>query len=270
MPVTGTPLSGAWSAKTLLEIRQQVVRESGHWELVVDGVGSDWTDNGANAFINDAVRWLDRHSAHKKDATWILKPLSSGDAVVTLDIARFIKQVWVVIDGERTRLHFRNWSSLREDYGSVPISALDTGAPLYWTVPVSSLAPEQDGVSTEDSLTTAGFVDLDHLQFSEALLHDAIMVLPPPGDDAKLHILGVWHSLYLDVDTDKNFWTVNAPGLLVDATRREMAKRLHRNHEEMGMFESDLRDNLQELFHDMVAEEVSGRDANQMRMLSKR
>ena len=43
---------------TLLEIRTRLVNESGRAELVVDPENANYADAGANAVINDAIRWL--------------------------------------------------------------------------------------------------------------------------------------------------------------------------------------------------------------------
>lgn len=44
----------------LLEIRQNLVRDTGHWELVTDAENDDYTDNGADRFISDGAKMLDQ------------------------------------------------------------------------------------------------------------------------------------------------------------------------------------------------------------------
>jgi len=271
MPVGLTPIPAPSGALTLSDIRQMVVEESGHYELVVDGVGDDWTDNGCNRLIGHALRWLDRHSVHKKSDSWIYKELTSGEAFVQLNIARYIQRVFMVVQssGARTELKKRDPIQLRNEYGDVPLSTLESGTPAYWTVPVTQLGPEQKD-ETEATLETDGFLDTDFLFYTTPILYDGILVLPPPDETVSIHILGTWKSVALSADSDYNFWTVNEPDILVDATRREIAKRLHRNNEEVRAIELDLRDNLMKLHHEMVAEEAMGRTADQMRMLALR
>jgi len=43
----------------LLEIRTNLVRDTGHWELVTDAEDDDFTDNGADRFIKDGQQMLD-------------------------------------------------------------------------------------------------------------------------------------------------------------------------------------------------------------------
>lgn len=43
----------------LLEIRTNLVRDTGHWDLVTDGEDDDFTDNGADRFVKDGQQMLD-------------------------------------------------------------------------------------------------------------------------------------------------------------------------------------------------------------------
>lgn len=53
------------TAGTLAYIRRLVVEQSGHYELVTDAEGGDYSDNGCDIHINAAQRWLDRVTEHQ-------------------------------------------------------------------------------------------------------------------------------------------------------------------------------------------------------------
>ena len=112
MPVGLTPIPAPSGALTLSDIRQMVVEESGHYELVTDGPGGDWSDNGCDRYIGHALRWLDRHSVHKKSDSWIYKELTSGQAFVQLQVARYIQRVFMVVQSTGARSELKKCSPI--------------------------------------------------------------------------------------------------------------------------------------------------------------
>lgn len=243
---------------TLLQVRQMLVKRSGRYDLVVDGEAGDWTDNGANDFINAGQKWLDRHLEYKKDASWLTKTMASGESLVTFDRARYIEQVWIATttDG-RKMLERKPYRWLRENYNDVPLSSVETGEPLYWCPAVVGLAPEQYDDDATD-LTTAGVVDRDFYQYGNHYLTDGIIIMPPADGTYTVQVLARWLSKELSVDADVSFWSVSDPHLLVRAARREIEIDLHRNSQGVQDLEAGLIKDLEDIRLDLIAEEISG------------
>lgn len=243
---------------TLLQVRQKLVKDSGHYNLVVDGMNSDWTDNGANDLINQGQRWLDRKFEYDKQQAWYTQVLSQGQSLLTFAKARYIERVQIATttDG-RIELDRKNFFDLQTEYKTVPLSSVEESQPLYWCPLVPGLAPELYS-ETSGSLTTDGVVDIDFYQYGNHYLTSAIMILPPPEQDYTVKVLARWLSKELSDDADVSFWSVNAPELLVRAARLQLETDLHRNPEGAMGFEQRLLDDLGDFYRDFKAEAVSG------------
>lgn len=257
---TLTPASETGGAgTTLLDIRKRVVKESGRYDLVEDAVNDDWTDVGCNVLIQDAQDWLDRKFPYPKQDAWLYKALSEGEGFVSFQRCRFVKEVWVATTSlGRSRLTRKSLDWLKENYADVPLSGQTTGTPLYWAPVPVHLAPDEQADQDGDDLSSAGLTDYDFLAFTTDRLLRGIAVLPPADGTYTLEILAAWHSLKLTGDTDVSFWSTEAQGILVRATKREIELQLNRNSQGIRDLEEPLLRDLQDIYFDMVSEEVSG------------
>lgn len=130
--------------QTLLQIRTNLVEQTGHGELVTDWDAADYSDNGMDFYINAGQRRLDDMFEFKNDSAWFYTMLTEGNSLITLNSARYIEEVWVVNPDSpksRTRLERATEQWLREEYPDVPLSSIDTGTPLYWSNVVAGLPP---------------------------------------------------------------------------------------------------------------------------------
>lgn len=243
---------------TLADIRRRVVDTSGHFELVADAENEDYTDNGCDCFINAAQRWLDRRFEYHKSAVWLYKSLAAGEQHVTFQQSRVIKEIWCVRESVgRWRLQKMPLRWLRETYPSLNPNAGNC-APSYYTPISIGLAPEQ----LEDDSTTfsaASLLDYDNITFGTSYLPlRGVWLMPPSNYDVTVQILADWYSPTLSADTDRSYWSVEHPDLLVRATRMQLETDLHRNTEGRKDFEIPLIQELKEIYKDLVAEEAAG------------
>jgi len=241
---------------TRLEIVTNLVRLSGHNELVADAASNDYTDNGANYFVNAGQRWLDRQFEYKKAKTWLYKSLATGEYLVTFSKARYVSQVWAALsDGTRRQLEHRTETQYRSTYSDS--LDVDSGAPLVWAPATVSLAPEH-GEDDAADFATAGLLDYANIQFGDSYLVDAITVGPPVEATTTIQVLARWYSMDLADNADVSFWSVNEPNMLIRAARMVMEQELHRNKDGADAFKEDLLLDLVKLYHALVAEEVAG------------
>lgn len=255
-----TPIEGGTaSTQTLLGVKQQVIRDTGHYELVVDANGDNWADAGIRYHINAAQRWLSRNFEYKKGEAILSKLLTAGSSLVTMSRARYVREVWLA-DGTgmaRTRLERLDLAELRRRYNDVPLTEIDNSTPLYWAPAPIQLAPEQF-TETESSLISAGNVDYEFFVYGNSYLTTGIIIMPPPDAAFTLQIHAAWLDKELLVDGDVSFWSVTAPELLADATRLSIERRLHRNTQGVNDFTAPLLADLQQIFFDLVQEESAG------------
>lgn len=257
---TGTlnsPGSPSYTDYTLGSVRKMLVDRSGRFDLVTDAEAGDYTDNGANAIINAAQRWLDRMLRYPKDLHWYYYQLASGACEVEFKRPRIIREVWIAdtTDGRR-KLEYKTLDWIRENYYDVPLSSLDTGTPAYWTQSVLGLAPELADYDAA-AVTAAGWTDTDYLKLGDHNPYGGIILMPPSDAAMTVEILGSWYSYELSDDADVSVWTYH-PEILVRAARWQIEVDMHRNSQGRRDFEDALMIDLDQLRNDLVADEVAG------------
>ena len=259
-PVTLT--TDVSEAYTLLGVRKKLVKLSGNYGLVVDAANEDWTDNGANDFLNAGQKWLDQRFEYDKQQAWYTQVLTAGTSLVTFNVARYIESVEISSTSlERKLLVRQTMNQLRELYPDVPLSAIDNAEPEHWTPSILGLAPQQYN-QTESTLTTGGVTDLDFYEYGNYYLTSGVIILPPPDAAYTVKILARWFSKELTADADVSVWTMNRPELLVRAARLQMEVDLHRASEASNIFVASLVDDLDKLYQDFKAEQMAGPPAD--------
>ena len=236
------PLQGKYAAN-LLGARQALVESSGHYELV----NSDWTDNGANRFLNAGQRWLDRAMPYHKQDAWLYYHLDPGEYLITFRSARIIRAVWRQSEYSRQMLERLFMHEFLESYG-LNLDASVTGTPIHWTPITVDASPAQassDLPSGEPVISASAYP------------YRGLVIGPPVDTETIIQIHAAWYSPELINDIDTSFWAYNHQELLVRAAMAQIEIDLHRNTTGRRDFEEPLLADLSKIYHDMVAEEVS-------------
>ena len=242
---------------TLLDIRKQLVEDSGHYDLVVDTEGDDWPDSGANRLINSGCRWLDRKLKYHKSDGWLY--LKTSSPTVFFKQARVIRRVWAVYDGKRYELQRIRFGDMRDRWRKVDASEYADDYPRYFAPAPPNLSWQQaDPDATEQDFIDDGMVDYDQIYFGENQPWRCIVLHPQPNAEIQLQVLAQWFPQPLEEDTDINFWTVMHPDLLVRAARLQIEIDLHRNTQGQQDFEIPLLNDLRLIADDLIAEEWQG------------
>ncbi len=222
---------------TLEQMRRRVCDESGHWELVEDFFDADYDDNGCNALLLEAQRWLDRLIPRPRDEKYVDLTFSVGEYEDTIEDFRYLTGVYVVeADNTTTKLARKSYSWILENYGD-GFSTIEPGTPEFWSV-----NPPNSGASSEE------FSGVD------------IAIFPPTDAAITLRVYGAHYGTGFDTEDDdsETWWSVNEPGILCDAVRMLIEKKLHRNAQGARDFEADIKARLQEIYYDECAQEVQG------------
>ncbi len=193
----------------LKEIRTNFRNISGRYDLVKD----DLSDNGANFYINEGSKWLDRKVETSK--SWgtypIIKPV--GTWYIRFPFARAVKEVWFTTSEGKAQLEKTRLQDLMAQfYTSLP-SVWSNGTPEYYAPTITRLIPE--------ILTPATLALLDdYIGVISPISHDynTVVISKPIDREALFEVTGLFYSKFLELDIDENFWSQVHPLLLIQAS----------------------------------------------------
>ena len=240
----------------LKEVRTKVIELSGRFDLVVDV--TDYVDNGANFFIQQGQRWLDRKARTDKEYARHFQQAPVGKFAIMVEHCRVIKEVWIADDESRLELKKIDYRKLRgTDYPTgenayvKPFSEMTQGDPLYYSPVNLRLAPEgQEQVAG----LYGGFLGyLDVLVGNDANVNGIIM-LPPPDKEFMVEIVGKFYSNSLTNDVDISAWSEKYPDILIMSALRHM-EIFNRNSEGVKDWTSSILDALIDIDMDVAEEE---------------
>src|SRR5271157_1525248 len=131
----------------LREIRTQFRDLSGRFDLV----NADDTDNGANFYINEGSRWLDRSLRFNKDEGSFLSILNVGTWYIQFPMARAVKKVFIANsdqDSRRRELEKVELARLLTRYLNKPPAQWTNGVPRHYATFSGRYIPEDTTTNT--------------------------------------------------------------------------------------------------------------------------
>lgn len=246
---------------TLIDIRKLFVEESGLYHLVTDYNGGDFTDAGADFYIQAGQRLLDSLQQTRKDIATYQKDITQGDHQVLFKFNRSIERVYAHDGTTRHQLAPRSWNWFKQKINT-PVSEWREDTPLYYTRAIIGLAPEQSTLTAGGgSPYTAEFTyDFEDLVLGDTHWDQSGIIFYPKADQTYTMVVkGLWWSRKLDDDTDQNYWSVNHEFILVQAARWAYeAKR--RNRTAMDDMLAAIRPHFTGIENARIEEEISNLD----------
>lgn len=228
-----TPHTLGWCRKFLVDI-------SGRYDLVVDAPNGDYTQDSrglANWYLNSAQQRLDNLLQYNKSTAWLYKELPANTSIITFQQCRHVRNVYEQTDDSEQERTLLSWSTLQV-----------------------GLAPEQrNAVAAESDPPVEGELIIDwtkNIVFGDHYVYQSIYV-EPSESDRLIVVEADWYSRHLTNDTDKSFWTVQHPQLLVRAAQREMEVDM-RNTQGVNDFDVPLLAAVQDIYKNLCAEEQAG------------
>jgi len=237
----------------LSTVRDLFLRHSGRYDLGTIG----GADNGANTFINEGQKYLDRLMNNPKSQGRVFRKLSTSGYHVLFPYCRVIESVWVGDSDSLTKLEKVEMSDLKEAYNQ-PFSQLDTGKPLYYSPAVLRMVPESDRTAIEDVDGMLGYMDV---MFGKHYEYNGVIMLPPADKDYHVEVWGLFLSPPLTSDSDESYWTENHPLVLMMAAMRQV-EIVYRNTEGRKDWEAAIQAELYGVERDFVDEGAV--DSNEM------
>jgi len=233
----------------LLQVRTKFRELSGRFDLVND----DYSDNGADFFINEGRKYLDRLDETQKSWASCFRLVELGHFSTSFPYCRAIKEVWVASASEgRWQLEKKDLQDLIEGYLTGLPSSREVGIPQYYSPCMTRYIPED--ATIEDLGAFIGFVDIPT---GNALEYNSILLNVPTDEQLMVDIKGLFYSHKLTEDTDTNYWSEVHPILLYMATMRYI-EIANRNTQGVKDWEAsilnDMRLNGFDLVEELIAE----------------
>lgn len=247
----------------LLEIRQKLITLSGRYDLVADAHSGDYTDGGANFFIQQGQRYLDRRAGIDKESARVFKQVEAGKFAVLFQSCRVIEEVWVADASSRTQLRRVNYDKLRgTDYPSgenayvEAFSAMTQGTPLYYSPVHLRLAP---GQAHAVAGLTGGFLGYLDISIGTAFNTNGVIILPPPDGEYMVEVKGKFYSDSLNEDDNESTWSSEYPDILLMSALRHM-EVFNRNMTGVKEYSAAIDDMILDIGKDVADQESTGFD----------
>ena len=251
----------------LSTIRQKFCELSGRHDLVTDYAGADYSDNGADWYLDNGQKYLDKKFTHIKRNAWYKKDIAVGDSTLEFRYCDVIKEVWVEGSGiDRHQLEKKDLNWMRSNYAE-PHANMTGGEPAYYTPLVLNLGPDQIAL-TSANYTAQFTYDADEIMFTnegDHILYSGIMWMPPADVIYTVSVLGKFWAppLYPSKgDTLETFWTAHHSDTLILAAMRSL-EGFYRNREGQRDYEVQILESLDD--EDKIAAEEEAQDASSMK-----
>lgn len=237
----------------LIQLRQKFRELSGRFDLV----NSDYSDNGADFFINAGSKFLDRLDETQKSWASKFKLLSVRQFSVVFPYCRAVKEVWLSdATNGRWQLEKKSLQDLIAGYLTGLPSSRTEGTPKYYAPCITRYIPEELGA--DDFEAFAGYVEVPSGNAHE---FNAILLNVPVQYQTLVDIRGLFYAAELLSDTDENYWSAVHPMLLYMSAMRQV-EISNRNTQGVNDWTSAITTEMAQLGMDLVEELIS--EANQM------
>lgn len=231
----------------LLQVRTLFRQLSGRFDLV----NEDNSDNGADFFINEGRKYLDRLDETQKSWASCYRNVPIGNWYASFPHCRAIKEVWAHTISERWQLEKKSLQDLTEGYLTALPSERTSGTPLYFAPCITRYIPEDAEAWEIEAIT--GFTDVVAGNYHH---YNAVLLSVPVSEETYLDIRGLFYSIELVADTDKNYWSEVHPLLLYMAAMRQI-EITNRNTQGVNDWTASIMDEMRQLGMDLVDEIIA-------------
>lgn len=231
----------------LLETRTKFRELSGRFDLV----NEDFTDNGADFFINEGRKFLDRLDETQKSWATAFRLIELGFYSASFPYCRAIKEVWAAHTTARWQLEKKNLQDLiTESLLGMP-SSRNPGTPLYYSPTITRYNPED--LSSANFESFLGWVEVPSGNAHE---FNTIILNVPTSTRIVVEVKGLFYSHELTDDTDENYWSAVHPMLLYMSAMRQV-EVVNRNTQGVNDWNNSISAEMKQLGMDLVEELIA-------------
>ena len=235
----------------LIQIRQKFAEITGRYDLV----NSDYSDNGANFYIQQGQRFLDKRAQNRRSRGSYFFKAVAGVWYIKLSDCRAIEEVYVNSSTERWKLEKKDLSWLRLEFPDL-VSSTDQDSPLYYS-PAILRGTDITDIAANGSFFNYVLAQAGNEEFS------GMVILPAPDVQLVVEVVGLWYEPDLTLgatpDTNESYWTVNYPDILIQAAAYKL-EVMYRNTQGAKDWMSAIDLALSDIDKDIVTEEWAGVD----------
>jgi len=231
---------------SLLKVRKRFLTISKRTDLVDPAT---YADSGADAFLNEAQRKLDRMVSTRERLARHSKTFPANSAWMTLEGCFAIHEVWIANSSGRTKLEYNPWSTFREDHPSLMSTITEdvlpstmgvtvndsTGQPSEYTITVVRRSPKMNDFLPDQWFKNSTEFDSFDTIFGDPYGIRGIVWAPPMDSAYTVTVLGGFYSRVLSSDEDMSYWTMEEPETLVHMACY-LLELSYRNHQGAAMW----------------------------------
>lgn len=185
----------------LLQIRQELVKKSGRYDLATTGAEEFDTDTGADYYINAAIKTLDLEQEQGEQVQE--SSLSAGSSLAAFYRVRQISRLVFLEEDAEVELIRKTFSQISQLYPL--LTGTTVGTPGSWAIYAKN-------------------------SMNPYIARTDILILPPPDAAVTVRAYGRFFSPSLVENTDENYWSIEYPQVLLLAALREI-EGINRNTE---------------------------------------
>ena len=231
----------------LLQVRQKFREISGRHDLV----NADFSDNGADFYINEGRKFLDRMDETQKSWASCFRFVEIGGFSATFPYCRAVKEVWAASVSARWQLEKVDLQKLISGYLIGMPGSRANGTPLYYSPCLTRYIPEDAEVGDIESFV--GWVDIPAGGAHE---YNAILLNVPTSEKISVDIKGLYYSHGLADDIDTNYWSGAHPMLLIMAAMRQL-EIINRNTQGVNDWTNAIAVDMKQIGMDLVEELIA-------------
>ena len=231
----------------LLQLRTMFRSLSGRFDLV----NEDFSDNGADLFINSGRMFLDRLDETQKSWASSFRFIDIGFYSTSFQHCRAIKEVWAATSIARWQLEKKDSHDLIAEYLTGIPSSRTVGTPSHYSPTITRNIPEN--ISSADFESFLGWVEIPS---GNAHGYNTILLNVPTSEKIIVEIKGLFYSSELVEDTDENYWSSIHPMLLYMAAMRQI-EITNRNTQGVNDWTSSIAVEMKQLGMDLVEELIA-------------
>ena len=234
----------------LLELRTIFKTTSGRDDLV----NADFSDNGADTYINEGRKFLDRLDENQKSWASAFRFIQPGKYMANVPHCRAIKEVWVATTVARWQLEKMDLQDLVSEYLTGDPATRNQGSPLYYSPTITRYIPEDLA-----SADFEAFKEWVEIPAGNAHEYNTIILNVPTDLKLVAEVKGLYYSKELIEDTDENYWSVNHPVLLYMAAMRYI-EVVNRNTQGVNDWTKAIATDAVSIGMDLVEELIAEKD----------
>ena len=231
----------------LLQLRTKFRDLSGKFDLV----NADYSDNGADFFINEGSKFLDRLNENQKSWASAFRIVEVGKYSASIQYCRAIKEVWAATTTARWQLEKKSLQDLINDYLLGTPAERTSGEPAYYSPTLTRYIPEDIEISDFES-----FLQWVEVPSGNAEEYNTILLSAPTDKRLVVEVKGLFYSSRLVADEDKNYWSVNHPLLLYMAAMRYV-EVVNRNTQGVNDWTNAIAEDASKIGMDLVEELIA-------------